>query len=238
MPRFISFRLDDGFIKGALSAAAHLYPNRASYFIVSNLVMGIDPAQQEPLFVGRNFGSIAEWRAISRLGHDVQPHGAVHNNISLLSLEQQLFEIKQSLSFIRYIHDGPYVFGYPYNAMTDLDLSKLGISAAGFETIGSDDSIIFNKIGDGLDLYRLKSWAVRERHFDSITEQLSRDLPDDSWAILAFHSLDGEGHEPWTSDRFSRLIAAIRAMGHQIVTVGEMVERLSRYSANGVSGVV
>ncbi len=139
--------------------------------------------------------------------------------------------LEYALSLVRRIHDGPYVFCYPYNSIADLDLASLGISAAGFETPTSDGLVMFNVVDQALDLYRLKSWAVRERHFDAIVYQLSQHQPNDSWTILAFHSLDGEGHEPWTSERFSRLVAAVRAMGCQIVTVGDMVSRLSRHSA-------
>lgn len=140
-----------------------------------------------------------------------------------------------ALSLVRRVHSGPYVFCYPYNAIADLDLAPLGISAAGFETVTSDGPVTFNTIDGALDLYRLKSWSVRERHFDAIVNQLTHRLPNDSWTILALHSLDGEGHEPWTSEGFSRLVAAVRAMRCPIVTVGEMVGRLSRHSANGQS---
>jgi peptidoglycan/xylan/chitin deacetylase (PgdA/CDA1 family) len=226
MPRFISFRLDDGFIEGARKVAACLDPSRASFFIVANLVMGTG-VDHEPLFKGRDFGSVAEWRTISGLGHDVQLHGATHANMANLGPEQRLCEAQDSLSLVRRVHDGPYVFCYPYNSIADLDLASLGISAAGFETATSDGPVIFNRVDKALDLYRLKSWAVRERHFDAIVYQLSHHLPDDSWTILAFHSLDGEGHEPWTSGGFSRLVAAVRAMECQLVTVGDMVGRLS-----------
>ena len=233
MARFISFRLDDGFIEGARKAAACLDPSRASFFIVANLVLETAAADFEPLFKGRDFGLIEEWRAISSLGHDVQLHGATHANMTMLQPEQQLFEAQASLALVRQIHDGPYVFCYPYNAMTDLDLAPIGISGAGFETVTSDAPVIYNTIDRALDLYRLKSWAVRERHFDAIVDELTHHLPDDSWTILAFHSLDGEGHEPWTSEGFSRLVTVVRAMGGQIVTVAEMVGRLSRQSEEG-----
>jgi peptidoglycan/xylan/chitin deacetylase (PgdA/CDA1 family) len=232
MTRFISFRLDDGFIEGARKVAAFLDPSRASFFIVAELVMKTGVADHEPLFEGKDFGSVDEWRVVSGLGHDVQLHGATHANMAVLRPEQQLCEVQDSLSLVRRIHDGPYVFCYPYNAVADLDLAPLGISAAGFETGTSDEPVMFNTVDCALDLYRLKSWAVRERHFDTIVNQLTHHLPDDSWTILAFHSLDGEGHEPWTSGGFSRLVTAVRAMGCQIVTVGEMVGPLSRRPAN------
>jgi hypothetical protein len=110
----------------------------------------------------------------------------------------------------------------------DLDLASLGLSAAGFATAGSDRAIVFNGLDDDeLDLFRLRSWAVRERHFHTIVDQLDG-LPDQSWTILGFHSLDGEGHEPWTSEGFSRLVAIVNAAGLQIVSIREMVKVLAR----------
>ncbi len=226
MPRFISFRMDDGFIEGARKVAACLDPSRGSFFVVADLVMG-NRLDHEPLFKGRDFGSVDEWGAISRLGHDVQLHGATHADLANLGPEQRLREVLDSLSLVRRIHDGPYVYCYPYNSLAELDLAALGISAAGFETATSDGPVIFNAVDRTLDFYRLKSWAVRERHFDAVVDQLTHHLPDDCWTILAFHSLDGEGHEPWTSERFCDLIAAVRAIDCQIITVGDMVSRLA-----------
>jgi peptidoglycan/xylan/chitin deacetylase (PgdA/CDA1 family) len=227
MARFITFRFDDGFIDGARKAAAILHPSPAGFFIVAGLVGGSDRLDHIELFRGRNFGSLNEWRAIAELGHDVQPHGVSHSNFAELSTDQQRTEVRGSVDLVRGIHGGPYIFGFPYNNMvTDLDLTPFGVSAAGFVTATSEQAIVFNRPGDHeFDLFRLRSWAVRERHFDGIVDQLDS-LPDQSWAILAFHSLDGEGHEPWSSEGFSRLLEFVRAAGLQIVSIGGMVKRL------------
>ena len=225
MARFISFRFDDGFIDGARKAAACLQPSPASFFIVTGLVSGSDRLDHIESFKGRNFGSLAEWRAMAALGPDVQPHSVTRPNFTDLSADGQRTEVQSSLAFVRGIHSGPYVFCFPYNVISDVDLASLDLSAAGFATAASDGPVAFNSLDDGtLDLFRLRSWAVRERHFDIVVDQLDR-LPDQSWTILAFHSLDDEGHEPWTSEGFSRLVAIARAAGFQIFSVREMVER-------------
>ena len=227
MARFISFRFDDGFIEGARKAAACLHPSPASFFVVTGLICGSARLDHIELFKGRNFGSLDEWSAIAALGHDVQPHSITHPNFADRSEDQQTTEVLGSLEFVRGIHAGPYIFCFPYNVVSGLDLASLGLSAAGFATEGSDRAVVFNKLdGDELDLFRLRSWAVRERHFSTIVDQLDR-LPDRSWTILAFHSLDGEGHEPWTSEGFSRLVAIVHAAGLQIVSIREMVKVLA-----------
>jgi peptidoglycan/xylan/chitin deacetylase (PgdA/CDA1 family) len=226
MARFITFRFDDGFIEGARKAAAFLHPSPASFFIVAGLVRGSDRLDHIELFRGRNFGSLDEWRTIAELGHDVQPHGVSHSDFAELSAEQQRTEVQASLDLVRGIHRGPYIFGFPYNnIVADLDLGSFGVSAAGFVTATSDEAIVFNRPDEPeFDLFRLRSWAVRERHFDGIVDQLDH-LPDHGWTILAFHSFDGEGHEPWTSAGFSRLLEFVRAAGLQIVSIRGMVER-------------
>jgi Polysaccharide deacetylase len=227
MARCITFRFDDGFIDGARKAAAALHPSPASFFVVAGLVDGSVRLDHIELFRGRNFGSVDEWRAMAELGHDVQPHGVNHKDFAELNAEQQRAEVKTSLDLVRRIHLGPYIFGFPYNnIVADLDLTSLGVSAAGFVTASSDEAIVCNRPRDPeFDRYRLQSWAVRERHFDSIVDQLDS-LPEQSWTILAFHSLDGEGHEPWTSLGFARLLACVRAAGLQIVSIRSMVAQL------------
>jgi len=227
MARFITFRFDDGFIDGARKAAAALHPSPASFFVVAGLVDGSARLDHIELFRGRNFGAVHEWRAMGELGHDVQPHGVSHSNFAELNAEQQRTEVRASVELVRRIHGGPYIFGFPYNnIVASLDLTSFGLSAAGFVTASSDEAVVFNRLGDPeFDRFRLRSWAVRERHFDGIVDQLDS-LPEQSWTILAFHSLDGEGHEPWTSLGFARLLARVRAAGLQIISIRSMVAQL------------
>jgi peptidoglycan/xylan/chitin deacetylase (PgdA/CDA1 family) len=219
--------MDDGFIVGARKAAAILAPGRASFFVVTGRVCGTVSGDHIELLKGADFGSTEEWRVLAAQGHDVQPHSDTHVDFSKTPLEQQIREIRQSVSVIRTIHPGPYVFCYPYNQFSTLDLAPFGLSAAGFLTKNSNSCVCFNPIGDNLDLFRLRSWAVQESHLDTVVSQLQRDVPDESWTILGFHSLDGEGHEPWSSAGFANLVSAIRVFGYQIVSVGAMVARLA-----------
>jgi peptidoglycan/xylan/chitin deacetylase (PgdA/CDA1 family) len=178
--------------------------------------------KHEALFHGPRFGSFDEWRAVSEGGHDVQPHSVSHVNFASLTPEQQCAEIVGSAEMVRGIHQGRLIFAFPYNVIPNLDLPRLGLSASGFVTRTSDGPAFFNDLGAGLDLFRLRSWAVRERHLEAIATQLTS-LPDRSWTILAFHSLDGEGHEPWSSLAFHDLVDLVRRAGLDIVTISEMI---------------
>ena len=220
--RFVTFRFDDGFIVGARKAAAALAGDHASFFLVADLVTGAADAPDIADFVGRDFGSVAEWREFSARGHDVQLHSTTHANMAQLPPDAQLAELRGSLALGRAIHDGPYVFCYPYNALGSVDFAAEGVAAAGFATRGSEAPVQFNAIDGSADVYCLNSWAVRERHLDDVVAQL-RGVPDGGWVILAFHSLDGEGHEPWSTEGFARLVGEIRKMGYEIATAARML---------------
>jgi peptidoglycan/xylan/chitin deacetylase (PgdA/CDA1 family) len=226
MTRFVSFRFDDSFIVGARKAERFLFPNRATFFVVSGLINGTLDLKEHPNFEGQDFGSLGEWRAFAKMGHDIQAHSATHTHFSKLSPEQRKGEIRESVALIRQIHGGPYVFCFPYNDIAPVDFKSEGVSAAGFRTNSSDREPPFNRISKDLDLFELRSWSVRERHFVRVVSDLRHAVPDATWTILAFHSLDGEGHEPWTSDGFERLVEAVRSMGYVIVTVAQMIYNL------------
>lgn len=134
---------------------------------------------------------------------------------------------------IQEIHDGPYVFCHPYNRRIDLDFAALGISAAGFETRTSDHPILFNRLDADLDPFALASWAVRERHLERVLAEI-RALPNDSWTILAFHSLDDEGHEPWTTAAFRFLVSSCRKLDLTISTIGAMVKEVALPTGQGL----
>jgi hypothetical protein len=120
--------------------------------------------------------------------------------------------------------------------MTPLDLRDLGVSAAGFRSRTSDEPILFNRMDQDLDPFALQSWAVRERNLDAVARQLANDVPDGTWTILAFHSLDGEGFEPWGSAAFGVLVQTVRQQGFHIRTVGQMVDHLAVRDSQGAAG--
>lgn len=225
MARYVSFRFDDGFLDGARIAAQCLAPDKGTFFLISDLVTAGAADHDEPLFRGRSFGSVDDWRALSEAGQDIQLHGRSHRHMNLLPADEQAREIEHSLDLTRAIHAGPYVFCHPFNSRIDLDFARFGLSGAGFRTRTSDHAALFHRLSEGIDLYAMNSWAVRERHVDEVVEQLAQ-LPDDSWIILAFHSFDGEGHEPWTAAGFASLVATCRELGMTIRTIADMVRML------------
>ncbi len=234
MARFLSFRFDDGMIVGARKAVALLAPSPASFFVVTGRLCGTVPVDHIDALKGADFGSIGEWRAFAAQGHDVHSHSVSHPDFRKLSNEQQMVEFRDSLAVIRQIHDGPYVFCYPFNSFSSVDPAQFGFSAAGFLTKRSDDRVFYNSLVAGTDPFRLRSWAVRQRHLQSVINQLDRDVPDTTWTILGFHSLD-EGFEPWSTEGFAQLVSAVRALDYRIVSIGEMVGRISGARHSGAA---
>jgi peptidoglycan/xylan/chitin deacetylase (PgdA/CDA1 family) len=224
--RSLSFRFDDGFRSGADRSESLLANWRATYFVVSGWVAGRRRDWPELHYNG-DFADLKFWQAMSNRGHDIQCHSDSHPYFSKLSSEDAIGELERSLAFIKQIHSKSRVFCYPYNDIANLDLAVWGFDAAGFDTRPSDAPLVYNMPGVQ-NLYRLNSWAVRERHFDRVVEALSSEVPDGAWVILAFHSLDGEGHEPWSSLGFQRLGQVIGGLGYNVETIGDVVRKWLR----------
>ena len=222
MTRYISFRFDDGFFVGALKANALLAPHHGTFFIVTGLVEGTHRLEHIPEFIGREFGTLESWKLLARSGHDIQPHSVTHPNLRLLTREQQVAEIAGSLAFVQKIHGGPYIFCSPYNLCPEIDFGALGFAAAGF--LGSAHGLPYNDLS-ALNPFDLRSKVIHEENFEWLVQELRDAIPDNAWVIIGFHSFDHEGHRPWNFDRFSQLVAEIRALDFQIENVASVVRR-------------
>lgn len=223
--RYVSFKFDDGFLEGCQKAADILAPDPASFFLIGDLVSGRSALEEVPLFRDRRFGPPEAWQALVARGCELQPHSATHANFSELTPAQQLQEVCRSVADVRAISGRASVFGFPYNVLTPVDMAGTGLVAAGFETVGSDQPPLYHDLNTQVDLWQLKSWALREAHLEDILVTLAG-LPDNAWIVLTFHSLDGEGHEPWSSDAFRRLVEGVRALAFTTRAVGSMAEMI------------
>lgn len=221
--RFLSFRFDDGFLDGAMKACDILENHRATFFIVGDRTLGIVDFHDHPLLRGRRFGALQDWQNFAARGHDIQPHSFTHRNFGTLDKATMEEEMIRSRDVVREIHDGPYIFGFPFNEIPDgLSPKDFGFAAAGFVSTQSPQSPVANPLDHRLDRFRLTSWAVRERDLHTLHPQLAG-IPDETWVILGLHSLDGEGWEPWTATGFAALVDLVPRLGFRIATIREMV---------------
>jgi peptidoglycan/xylan/chitin deacetylase (PgdA/CDA1 family) len=222
--RLLTFRFDDGFWLGTQKAIEILHPHKGSFFVVGDRVLGLSHVDDNPLLTGRDFGSLDRWRALAQSGQDIQPHGYKHRRLSSMSPFEAEDDIRQSVDVVRLITEGPYVFCCPFNdIIPQLSLAELGLSAVGFETRSSAEPVLFNSLRE-LNLCRLRSWAIRECHLAFVESQLAT-IPGDSWTVLGLHSIDGEGHEPWSTKALANLLSHVTACGFDIITVRDAVRR-------------
>ncbi|WP_291767477.1 FkbM family methyltransferase [Maricaulis sp.] len=228
--RFLSFKFDDGFMCGAERAAAILGDLPASFFLIGELLEDGPLKRSEPLFEGREFGNAERWRALLARGHEVQPHSYAHRPFDTLTEDECRSDLERSVKLVRDIASKANVFGFPFNRLASFPMEGLGLIAAGFETCSSDLPPSYHDLDNDIDLWNLKSWAVRESHFEHVAASL-RELPDNTWTVLTFHSLDGEGHEPWSSEAFSELVNIVREQNFSVQTVGSMAFMLERGQA-------
>lgn len=223
--RIVSFRFDDGLWEGAKKAHKILYPHKGSFFIVRDWLSNVSEEIDDKYNNERYHGSIDEWQAMSLSGHDIQAHSCSHSMFSKLDLRTQANEFEGSLECIKKIHNGPYIFCFPYNDIISADLESIGYAASGFITRSSKSPIIYNDLTKKI-WHNLNSWAIRQAHIESIKLEVEN-LPDDSWVILSLHSLDGEGFEPWDSTSFEDLVRSIEKMGFGILSISEVLNLYS-----------
>jgi peptidoglycan/xylan/chitin deacetylase (PgdA/CDA1 family) len=224
MARYITFRFDDGHIAGARTAAKLPHPDRASFFIITGPIEGTIDLTNYPLLASGKYGDLAAWKSLAASGNDIQPHSETHPKFSEISSTEQEVEIRHSLEFVRKIHDGPYIFCYPYNVVPASRPLVNELSASGFRTAVTPSDAAANLIANGLDFFDLQSWEVKQSNLDLILSHLA-ETPDNAWVVLGLHSLNGEGHDPLTSEQLSKLIDAGRNRSYEIVTVAEMIRR-------------
>ena len=99
-----------------------------------------------------------------------------------------------------------------------------GLSACGFSAADNPSDTSVNLLTSDLDLFKLQSWTVGSNNLDSIAHHLAETVPDIAWVVWELHSLDGEGHDPLTSDQLSGLIDPARRLNYKIITVSEIVK--------------
>jgi peptidoglycan/xylan/chitin deacetylase (PgdA/CDA1 family) len=184
MARYVTFRFDDGLIAGARTAAKLLRPNHATFFIITGPIEG-------SIDLAGDYGDLEAWNCLATDENDIQPHSKSHLHFCRISPKAQEDEIRHSLEFVRKIHDGPYIFCYPYNHVPVFRPPVRELSASGFHTVDSPSDAGANLLTSGLDFFALQSLAVTQSSFHLILRHLES-VPDNAWVVLGLHSLDGE----------------------------------------------
>ena len=227
--RMVSLTFDDGLSQGAAAAVEILNRHRlaASFYIVTGWVEPVRAPIRDHPNQGRSHGDWAFWRKVTAAGHEVGSHtfshfkaGGIKAALTPWKVASEIRKAREDLA--REVPQGAYTMSMPWNAATPLSDALVRRQYMACRVGG--DGIPYNRPGD-FNRYALASWAPAPRHgWDEHLAALDA-IPEDGWLILGYHSLDGEGWEPVTSEFFERLCAHLAASQIEVVTVREGVER-------------
>lgn len=207
--RVLTFSFDDGFIESAHAVDRILGEDKATFFLTTGWVLPNAAPIEDPQNVGRDHGAIADWRALSRAGHDIGSHSVSHRVPEYLPENAAAVrrEYDESLQFIKQIHDGPYSVATPYHRAPPTTPRLHTLYQAVRLGPGPPNNL------DAIDFS-----AVHTIDQDDPLER----QPDNTWAVYALHGLD-EGHRPVTPHHFAELVSRARELGWVIRSMKQMI---------------
>ena len=207
--RYLTFSFDDGLIDSARAVASVLDEDHATFFVTTGWILPNTVPIEVRYNVGRNHGTIDDWLALSRMGHDIGSHTVSHRvpEYAPEHADAVRREFDESLQFVKQIHDGPYSVSMPYHKAppTEPKLETL------YQAV---------RIGPGPlnTLDALNFAAVHTIDQDAALDE----LPDNVWAVYALHGID-EGYRPISLERFCEMVRRARERGWVIRSMKEML---------------
>lgn len=238
--RFVSITFDDGLIIGATKAASLMSEAglHGTFYVVTGWVRPrLVPWIRDPFNRGRDHGTWTQWRAISAAGHEIGSHTVSH-----LNLHGRLFrafppilrwEVSSSARTLsRQIGVPPISISMPWNSSA-LALQTTVEPFYRACRLG-DPRPSYNDLS-AIEWYALRSWAPDS---DTTLERFADVLhatPPGHWLILQFHSLDGEGYMPISSEKFRRLLSSIASQRDMECTTVAAMAQLFQTTSGGAS---
>lgn len=217
--RYVSLCFDDFPRSAALTGAPMLeqYGWRATYYVAGSFL----DTQHE--YFGEMFRE-EDLKAVIRGGHDIGCHTFDHINCADAGAEELASQRARNAAFLNdYGIQSVQSFAYPYGtanlackrAMHGEDLALRGVKTG--LNCGAVDFNMLKATG----LQRNKGGILRA------LEDLDTLSASDGWLILFTHDVC-EAPSDWgvTPEDFEHVLQAVQASGAEIVTVGEMVDRI------------
>jgi len=158
-------------------------------------------------------------------GWEIAGHGlARHVDLTTLTDAEVVVEVRGTRRWLaEHGFRGQRHFAYPYSAN---DRSVRAVVAEYFETA----RVVMGGAGNGLPpersrLHRLGAftWGAGFSTVASLTRQLDRTRRTAGWAVLVFHTLDGDDGFSVTSQDFAAILAHIDRLGMAVVPVGDVM---------------
>jgi hypothetical protein len=227
--RFVSITFDDGLINGTRKAIQLLeeFELKATFYVVTGWIRPRHvPWVRDRWNKGLDHGSWRDWIDVRSRGHDVGSHTVSHLNAGG-RLSRYLpfllrWELSHSCAQLRHhLGHAPTSISMPWNTPAK-KLEHVVRRTYQACRLGSGRWQTNNLTI--LDWHRLRSWApTSEVSGDELLERC-RATPPGHWLILQFHSLDGEGYMPITTDTFGELLRGLKDTPDlQQRTVDEMI---------------
>ncbi|MEM9055076.1 MAG: polysaccharide deacetylase family protein, partial [Pseudomonadota bacterium] len=218
--RFVSLCFDDFPRSAALTAAPMIeaYGWRATWYVAGGF-MGTFEAHYGPMFTQMDL------RALSARGHDIGCHTFDHVDCSALSREEILEQCERNLQFLKQQGiENTRSFAFPFGAVS-LE-AKRALSAGALALRGVKPGTNRGSV----DLKMLKACGLQanEGGTGRALQELKTLSEQDGWLILFTHDVRME-HSPWgvTPGVYADLLSAISQSGAEVLSVGEMVARLT-----------
>jgi hypothetical protein len=219
--KYVSFTFDDGAIKGARTVCSILEPYKATFYVVTSWVRPTNVQISDRFNTNVDHGTISDWEDIAKQGHDIGSHTATHVKGSDPNIEN---ECHKSLDFLRRIHLGPYSLSSPHHSFVKTDIFDT-VRVGTYETIHKKN--IFEKIYNNLDSLNFREiYSFDESYF--VLSQIINLIPDNSWLVLSYHSLDGEGFCPVTSEDLRKSKQLFLSNDYKIKSMKEMFLELCK----------
>lgn len=228
--RYVSLCFDD-FPKSAATVAAPMIEQlgwRATYYVSGGFRGTAQP----------QYGTMFDDQDLHRLhqnGHDFGCHTYDHIDCRTAPLEEIEEQCTRNLEFLarRGITD-VNSFAFPFGAANLA--SKRNLSSSEFALRGVKTGLNRGRA----DLNMLRACGLQDNKGG--TQKALQDLKalqqSDGWLILFTHDVQ-ETPSPWgvTPEAYRELLAAIDASGAEVVTVGDMVERMKTDAPDALSKV-
>lgn len=209
--RFASFTFDDGSITGARKVDEILNQFKATFFIVTGWVKPNNIPINDRFNLTIDHGNIDDWIKLSKNGHDIQSHTHSHIRGTDKNIND---DCENSLNFIKKIHDGPYTISTPFNSETNVDIFKL-------IRLGTPNKFETN------DIFNLNLKKIYSCDYEpyKVLQNLDN-FKDNSWLILAYHSIDNEGFCPIKSKDLEDLKNEFVREDIKILTINNFLNEL------------
>jgi peptidoglycan/xylan/chitin deacetylase (PgdA/CDA1 family) len=204
----ITLSFDDGFVASNLKIA-ELY-ERHDLSACFNIVADLQVAPNQFMTAApKGVEGFDLWNALQARGHEIMPHGLIHENYAVLPLAEAQASVVRCLEiFGEHLEDFDArraVFNMPYNASTPELNAWLATVVRAVRTAAPGEGI--NPLPHpGLTVLTTTAYGPGncEAHLDAAIDRLL--AQPDGWLLYCLHGLDDEGWGPISAAYLERLL--------------------------------